>query len=115
MAFIIIGLQVMRDAATRITTEDLNSHGSQNFVDKTAQESFETGFEEALRPHSPSTVPITPQKRNFSDASATSFRLESTEPTQTKMVKPESSIPDLRSTSVCDIFEATYNSDFIQV
>ena len=34
MAFLIVGLQDMRDAGKHITAEDLKSHGTQKLVDK---------------------------------------------------------------------------------
>jgi hypothetical protein len=66
-------------------------------------------------PRFPGTVPITPQKRNISNGSATSYGPESTDSTPTRMVKPESSIQELQGTLVYDIFDALYDSDFIQV
>ena len=56
-------------------------------------------------PRLPTTLPVTPQKRNVSDSS---FGAHSTETTPTKWVKPEASIQELQNTLVRDVLFSLY-------
>jgi len=59
-------------------------------------------------PRMPSTVTVTPQKRNISE---TSFGTASTETTPTKLTKPEQHIQLLQDTLVSDILLHVYRCD----
>jgi hypothetical protein len=63
-------------------------------------------------PRMPSTVTVTPKKRNISD---TSFGTVSTETTPTKLAKPEQHIQQLQDTLVSDILVYVYGGGDIPV
>jgi hypothetical protein len=58
--------------------------------------------------HMPSTIPVTPQKRNISD---TPFGTRSTETTPTKLIKPETTVQELQNDLVNEIILSVYNGD----
>ena len=70
------------------------------------------GDEAFFGPRPSNTVPITPQKRNFS---GTSFGTASTETTPNKFTKPEPTIQELQMELVRDVVRCIYRSSFIPV
>jgi hypothetical protein len=70
------------------------------------------GVQSIAGPRQPSSLPSTPQKRDFSD---TSFGTRSTETTPSKLTKPESSIQNLQNMLVYDVLDAIYDAAFIRV